>query len=234
MKRTKNLNSNSKKREEDFRTYTHMYPHSLPQRKRRSLLKRGSILHAELHGGGEVSHLSFPKHTRIYFEGSVSERDRAFLLDLYNDSRSWGGASHTFGAVTRKADADVIISMTTTEELRRIFPSAKMEKWSITNAASYPPHIYFNTENWNAGHRTSGHKDITAYRHYVGNHEMGHAIGYSHKHCTTPGKRACIMQQQTHGTQGCLTSEWPSHDAECLDSKWKVPGTLHRYYVKHA
>lgn len=66
-----------------------------------------------------------------------------------------------------------------------------------------------NLQRWVRGSTTYG-DNLTAYRTYLVNHEVGHGLGHQHRHCPAPGQAAPIMVQQTKALEGCTAWPWPT------------------------
>ncbi|MEC7751594.1 MAG: DUF3152 domain-containing protein [Myxococcota bacterium] len=51
--------------------------------------------------------------------------------------------------------------------------------------------------------------DLQAYRTYLINHEVGHALGQRHRYCKRDGSPVPVMHPQTYGFINCADNFWP-------------------------
>jgi hypothetical protein len=66
-----------------------------------------------------------------------------------------------------------------------------------------------NFRRWALGDDSYG-SDVSRYRVYQVNHEVGHGLGHQHRMCPGKGKRAPVMVQQTLDLGGCKPWPYPS------------------------
>jgi hypothetical protein len=120
------------------------------------------------------------------------------------DPRSWiGEGEYAFQRTDGDGDVRVLLaSPATTDQL--CAPLRTRGEVSCRNGDL----VVINARRWAYGIDAYG-DDLAAYRQYVVNHEMGHAIGFGHVGCPGPGKAAPVMLQQTYGLQGCTPNPWP-------------------------
>lgn len=71
-------------------------------------------------------------------------------------------------------------------------------------------YVLINFDRWEHGTTTyRGQALLQPYRQHVINHEVGHALGFHHAHCSHAGALAPVMQQQTIALHGCRRNSWP-------------------------
>jgi hypothetical protein len=66
-----------------------------------------------------------------------------------------------------------------------------------------------NLWRWETGATDFG-EDLTEYRSYVINHEVGHGLGFGHVGCPAAGEPAPVMMQQSKTTGACSPNGWPT------------------------
>lgn len=122
-----------------------------------------------------------------------------------DDERSWtGDGSVRFQLVEPGDDVDFtiyVVTPGTTDVL--CAPLQTRGEVSCRNGDD----VVLNARRWVLGAEAYG-EDVTGYRRYLVNHEVGHRLGYDHVGCPGDGEPAPIMLQQTKGVDGCEPHPW--------------------------
>jgi hypothetical protein len=151
----------------------------------------------------------------VEVEGGIGEDPNAFAAAVEGilfDDRGWagGGAGGAPVALQRVAGgpADfrvVLASPAATDDLCR--PLRTNRVFSCHQAGKAVVNLF----RWREGAEASG-LGLDEYRHYVVNHEVGHALGHGHRPCPAAGAPAPVMMQQTKGIGACAPNAWPLAD----------------------
>jgi hypothetical protein len=143
---------------------------------------------------------------RVEVEGGLAvdgEKFADFALATLNDPRSWTHDGRTFARTPGRADIRLVLASPDTSA-RMCLPLRTFGRLSCNAGDATVLTVY----RWVRAIPEYG-PDRTGYRHYLVNHEVGHALGHAHASCPGRGKPAPVMMQQTKGLMGCATNPWP-------------------------
>ena len=130
------------------------------------------------------------------------------VLGILSDPRGWRGID---GVAFQQTDGDgydlrlILASPGRTDAL--CHPARTVGRFSCRKQDS----VILNLMRWESG--TDDYSDdLSTYRTYLVNHEVGHFLGRGHVHCPGPGEPAPVMMQQTKGLGECEPNGWPTKD----------------------
>ncbi len=128
----------------------------------------------------------------------------AVALEILNDPRGWVRAGFSF---VRDDTAGYLLVLAEGPEVDQLcLPLDTATKVSCQNG----PVVALNADRWRVG-VSHWDDDLTAYRGYLVNHEVGHLLGQRHPtpRCPVPGRPAAVMEPQTGNLKGCRGNAWP-------------------------
>lgn len=146
------------------------------------------------------------RRLRVSVEGGLpvdGEAFARFVMSTLNDPRSWAHDGYTFSRTDGAFDTEVVLASPDTSSAL-CGPLGTMGTLSCRTGNR----VVLTWYRWVNGQEDFG-DDLTAYREYLVNHEVGHSLGHGHAACPGPGQVAPVMMQQTKGVKPCLPNAWP-------------------------
>lgn len=153
-----------------------------------------------------------------------------------SDPRSWIGAGDiSLQRVDASGPApDFRVRLTTTNTATRPDLCGFSIKYPTSCYVRAVQHsVIINLARWVRGAKAFG-PDMTGYREYAINHEVGHALGLGHVGCQVNGGPAPVMMQQTFGVSNDYVAQLnqvdpynknavPADGKVCKPNSWPVP-----------
>jgi hypothetical protein len=143
-----------------------------------------------------MKHYTF--RTEVDNDVKYNPEDFLFYVTAYlNDPDGWNSKGYTFQLVDKDEDVLIYLSSPKTIQKECGLPN------NLSCAELNGKHMYLNADRWIRGAKKSK-LSLDDYRQYMVSHEIGHILGFEHKHCPCVGCKAPIMMQQTLGIGKCI------------------------------
>lgn len=145
---------------------------------------------------------------KLRFESRVddvtTEDLEGLALEILNDARGWPRAGFSFESDEGSPFVVILAEGDAVDEL--CLPLVTHGSASCQNG----PVVALNATRWREG-VTEWDAEISDYRGYLVNHEVGHLLGQRHPtpRCVIAGRPAAVMEPQSAGLEGCTGNAWP-------------------------
>ncbi|HYO18448.1 MAG TPA: DUF3152 domain-containing protein [Dermatophilaceae bacterium] len=173
---------------------------------------RATGVYARAAGGTAQKGPGTARTYRVEVETGIAQRAGDFAAEVdatLASPSSWSGKGQwSLQRVT--GDADFVIRLATPATVDRVCAGAGLDTRGYVSCRA-GTYVMINLDRWT--HAVPDYRgDVSLYRQYVINHEVGHQLGYGHQACPRKGALAPVMQQQTFGLDGCRANGWPYVD----------------------
>jgi hypothetical protein len=168
-----------------------------------------------VHGTGPLRRYNVEVENGVDADAAGFARRVDSTLD---DPRSWIHGGDVSLQRVDSGKVDFHVTLTSSMTVRSVCGYTIHVETSCFNGAE--GRAFINDSRWMRGAVGYSH-DLTAYRSYVVNHEVGHALGHHHMKCAKAGTPAPTMMEQTLGlsTPGvgaCAPNPWPYLDGHLV------------------
>ncbi|WP_121002428.1 DUF3152 domain-containing protein [Saccharothrix australiensis] len=127
------------------------------------------------------------------------------------DPRSWIGTGQVaMQRVDGTTPVDFTVSLTSTETTHKLCGFQIQYESSCWHQAT--KRVIINVARWVRGAKAFSN-DLSSYRAYAINHEVGHALDNRHEGCAESGRPAPVMMQQTFGVSNDYVAQLNEVDA---------------------
>lgn len=130
------------------------------------------------------------------------------VMSILNDPRGWTSTDGVSFRQISDGAHDLRLILASPERTDALcYPARTAGRFSCRKQDT----VVLNLMRWETG-TDEYSDDLSTYRTYLVNHEVGHFLGRGHLGCPGPGEPAPVMMQQTKGLGQCVPNGWPTKD----------------------